>query len=67
MCLAQYKNLEQQNALTEKVAEAIGLNENTVRKKLKILIKKNYLSRVNKSNGQFGFIYSIPEKYQPSK
>ncbi|WP_144439430.1 hypothetical protein [Geminocystis sp. NIES-3709] len=59
-----YDNLENWRHITKHIASNLGLCLNTVNSKIRSLVGKGLLDRTPKNNGEFGYIYSIPEKYK---
>lgn len=62
MSIAQYDNLDGWRHLTKVIAKKLNLCLKTVLQKIKVLVSKNYLLRTPKNNGEFGYIYSIPDE-----
>lgn len=65
MMIAQYDNLDGWRHILKAIASKVGLCADTVRAKVRLLIAKKYLIRTEKNNGEFGYNYSLPDKYKP--
>jgi len=64
---AMQQNSENDIHNLDVVAQILDKHIETIRKYILELVEFNYLNRTPKNNGEFGYIYSIPEEHIPVK